>query len=145
MTQIARENIKLDNKQLNKELAEKMLNRYYFFDRNLKVGFKIILDSHHFIHANSKLTIIPKYPEFSKEVRYNNKIKNELSFIYAILLNQYIFKYQTKFSAKFDKQDEDNQVLVEKELFIILNINHNITQTYINDIVVKSPLEHQIH
>ena len=31
--------------------------------------------------------------------------------IYARLINQYKFRYQTKISARFDKQDEDNQVL----------------------------------
>ena len=38
------------------------------------MGFKINLDSHHFNHANSKLTITPNYPEFGIEVRYINKI-----------------------------------------------------------------------
>ena len=68
----------------------------------------------------------------------------ELSIIYARLINQYKFRYQTVFSARFDKQNEDNQVLDETELFINLNINHNLTQTDINNIDVVSPLEHQI-
>ena len=51
--------MKLDDKQLNEELAKKMLNPYYFTDRHLNVGFKINLGSHHINHANSKLTIIP--------------------------------------------------------------------------------------
>ena len=75
LKQIARDYIKLDDKQLKKELARKMINPYYFTERNLKVGFKINLDSHHFNHANSKLTITPNYPEFGIEVRYINKIK----------------------------------------------------------------------
>ena len=54
---------------MNKELAKKMLNPYYFTDRNLRMGFKINLDSHHINHANSKLTITPNYPEFGIEVR----------------------------------------------------------------------------
>ena len=37
LKQIARDNIRLDDKQLNKELAKKMINPYYFTDRNLKV------------------------------------------------------------------------------------------------------------
>ena len=41
LKQIARDNNKIDDKQLNKELARKMLSIYYFTDRNLKVGFKI--------------------------------------------------------------------------------------------------------
>ena len=53
LKQKARDFINLDDKQLNNELAEKMLNPYYFTDRNLKKGFKIYLDSHHINHANS--------------------------------------------------------------------------------------------
>ena len=68
----------------------------------------------------------------------------ELSVIYARLINQYKFKYQAVFSARFDKQNEDNQVLDETELFINLNMNYNITQSDIDNIDIKSPLEHQI-
>ena len=121
-----------------------MINPYYFTDRNLKAGFKINLDSHHINHANSKLTVLPKNPEFRIEVRYIIKIRKELSIIYARVISQYEFRYQTVFSSRFDKQDENNQVLDEKELFINVNINHNLTQTDIDSIDVKSPLEHQI-
>ena len=31
----------LDDKQLNKELAKKMIHPYFLTDRNLKVGFRI--------------------------------------------------------------------------------------------------------
>ena len=41
LKQLARNNTKLYDKQINKELAKKMINPYYFTDRNLKVGFKI--------------------------------------------------------------------------------------------------------
>ena len=68
----------------------------------------------------------------------------ELSVIYARLINQYKFKYQTVFSATFDKQDEDDQVLAETELFIILNINSNLTEIDIDIIDNRSKLEHQI-
>ena len=67
----------------------------------------------------------------------------ELAVIYARLINQYKFRYQTVFSATFDKQDEDNQLLDETELFINLNYNQNLTQTDINKIDVVSPLKHQ--
>ena len=144
LKQLARNNIKLDDKQLNKELAKKMINPYYFTDRALQTGFKINLDSHNLHHANSKLTIIPNYPEFGIEVRYINKILKELAVIYARLINQYKFKYQTIFSARFDKQDEDGQLLDEIELFVNLNMNYNITQSDIDNIDIKSPLEHQI-
>ena len=70
-------------------------------------------------------------------------------------MNQYIFKYQTIFSAKFYQQNEDNQVLDEREIFINLNIIHNLTQTVdidnilividnIDNTDVKSALKHQI-
>ena len=68
----------------------------------------------------------------------------ELSVIYARLKSQNKFKYQTVFSARFDKQDENDQVLDETGIFINLNINHNLTQTDIDNIDVKYPLEHQI-
>ena len=41
----------------------------------------------------------------------------------------------------FDKQDEDNQLLDETQLFINLNINHNLTETDIDNIDIISPLE----
>ena len=110
----------------------------------MKVGFKINLDSHHIIHGNSKLTFAPNYQEFGIEVRYNNKIIRELSVFYARLINRYRFKYQTGFSATVDKQDEDNQVLDETELFFNLYINHNLTETGIDNKDILSPLEHQI-
>ena len=46
-----------------------MIIPYYFTNRNLKLGFKTNLDSHHINHANSKLTIAPNYPEVGTEVR----------------------------------------------------------------------------
>ena len=68
----------------------------------------------------------------------------ELAMIFARLINQYKFKYQTVFSARFDKQDEDGQLIDETELFINLNINHNLTQSDLDKINIISPLEFQI-
>ena len=144
LKQIAFENIKLDGEQLNKELAKEMLNPYYFTDRNLKLGFKINLDSHHINHANSKLTITPNDPEFGIEVRYISKIMKKLSVIYARLIYHWKFKYQTVFSAIIDMQIEGNQVIGETKLFIILNMNHNLTESDLDKSDIKSPLEHQI-
>ena len=121
-----------------------MINPYYFTDRALQIGFKTNLDSHNLHHANSELTIIPNYPEFGIEVHYIKKILKELSVIYARLINQYKFKYQTVFSARFDEQDENGQLLDETEIFIILNMNYNITPSDIDNIDIKSPLEHQL-
>ena len=93
LIQLAREKIKLDDK----ELAKIMINPYYFIDKNLKIGFKINLESHNFSHANSILSILPKFPEYGIEFRYINKIVKELSVIYSRLINQYKFKYHTLF------------------------------------------------
>ena len=68
LKQIARDNIRLDDKQLKKELAKKMINPNYFTDKNLKVAYKINLDSHNLHHTNSKLTITPTFPEFGIRV-----------------------------------------------------------------------------
>ena len=72
LKQIARDNIRLDEKQLNKQLAKKMLNPYYFTDRILKVGSKINLDSQNINHNNSKLTITTNSPDFGIETIYIN-------------------------------------------------------------------------
>ena len=68
---------------MNEELAEMMINPYYFNDRNLEVRFKINLDSNHINHAISKLTITPILPEIGIETRYTNEIMKELSINYA--------------------------------------------------------------
>ena len=144
LKQLARNNIILDDKQLNKELAKKMINPYYFSDRNLKVAYKINLDSHHINHLNSKVTIISNFENTGIEYRFINKIMREMSIIYARLINQYKFRYQTVFSARFDKQDEDGQLLDETELFINLNITQNLTQSDLDNINITFPLERQI-
>ena len=143
LKQIARDSIRLDDKQLNKELARKMINPYYFTDRKLEVAYKINLDSHNLHHTNSKSTITPKFPDFGIEFRFINKIMKELAMIDARLINQYKFKYQTVFSARFHKQDEDGELLEETELIINLNINHNLTETDVNNNDVVSSLEYQ--
>ena len=80
----------------------KMNEPYNFTDRIFKVGFKINSDSHHINHANSELTVTPNYPEVGVDVRYINKMRREVSINYARLKNQYKFRYQTVFSARFD-------------------------------------------
>ena len=60
--------------------------------------------------------------------------------IYSKLINQYKFKNHILFSARFYKINEADQRNDE----INLNINKNLTETEINDIDVKSQLEHQI-
>ena len=140
LKQLAREKIKLDDR----EFAKTMINPYYFIDENLKIGFKINLESHNISHANSILTITPNFPEFGIEFRYIIKIVKEMSVIYARLINQYKFKYHTLFSASSYKINEEDQRDNEIELYINLNINHNLTESDIDNIGVRSQLEHQI-
>ena len=47
LRKIEEENFKLDGEQLNREIAEKMINPYHFTDEALQVGFNVTLDSHH--------------------------------------------------------------------------------------------------
>ena len=121
-----------------------MINPYYFIDENLKNGSKINLESHNISHASSILTITPNFPEFGIKIRYINKIKKELSVIYARLKNQYKFKYHTLFSASFRKINEEDQRYNEIEFYIKLNINENLSESDIDNIDVRSQLGHQI-
>ena len=140
LKQLTRQKIKLDDK----ELAKIMINPYYFIDKNLKIGSKINLESHNFSHANSILSILPKFPEFGIEFRYINKIVKELSVIYARLINQYKFKYHTLFSASFYKINEEDERYNQFELYMNLKTNNNLTESDIDNIDVRSQLDHQI-
>ena len=91
----------MDDKELDEELAEKMINPYYFIDENLKIGFKINQESQNVNHANSLLILRPNFPDAGIETRYVNKILQKLSVIYARLINHYKFKYHMLFSASF--------------------------------------------
>ena len=144
LKQIARENIKMNDKKLDKEIAKKMINPYNFFDENLKIGFKIKLESHNNNHATSLLNIILNFPDIGIETRFVNKIPIELSVIFAKLINQYKFKYHILFSASFYKINEEDQRSDEIEIFNNLNINNNLLGTVIDNIDFRSQLEHQI-
>ena len=75
--QIARQNIELNDKELDNVKAKKMINPYFFIDENFNIGFKINLESHNINHANSLLNIIPKFPDIGIETRYVNEIQKE--------------------------------------------------------------------
>ena len=121
-----------------------MINPHYFIDKNLKIGFKINLESHNFSHANSILSILPKFPENGIEFRYINKIVKELSVFHARLINQYKFKYHTLFSASFYKINEEDQRDNHIELYINLKNKNNLTESDIASFDIRSQLEHQI-
>ena len=108
------------------------------------IGFKIILDSHNIINANSILTIEANFPEFGIEFRYSNKILKEKATIYVRIINQYKFYYHLLFSASFYEINEEDQRGDEIEIFNNLKINHNLTETDIDNIDVKCQLEIQI-
>ena len=131
----------MDDKQLNKKLAEKMINPFYFTDRILKIAFNTNLDSHHINHANSKLTFTPKLLETEKI--YVDLIMREMTKNYARLLKGNTIKNQTVFSASFFKLDEDDEVLDGIDLYFKLNIDQKITESDIDDTNVISQLEHQ--
>ena len=121
-----------------------MINQYYSTDEFLKMGFKIILDSHNINHANSLLTVDPNFPQFGIKFRHINKVIKEMAINYARLMNQYKFKYHIFISAGFYMINEENQESEEIEIFINLNTNLKMTETDIDNIDVKSQLEHQI-
>ena len=121
-----------------------MINPYYFIDDNLKIGFKIKLNSHNISHASSLLTFTPSFPDMGFETRYFNKILKEMATVYAGLINQYKLKYHMLFSASFYKINEQDQRSDEIELFINLNINKNLTENDIDNIDIISQLEQQI-
>ena len=60
-----------------------MIIPYYFIDDNLKIGFKINLNSHNISHADSLLTFAPSFPDMGIETRYFNKILKEMATVYA--------------------------------------------------------------
>ena len=64
--------------------------------------------------------------------------------IYAVVKNQYKIKYQTVFSARYDKQDEDDQVLDEIDSQIFLNHDKKLTESNIDNIDVTSQLKQEI-
>ena len=120
-----------------------MINRSYFIDENIKTGFKIILESPSIIHAKSNFTVAPIYPGFDIETRCINKIVKEMATLYARLLNQYRYEYHILISTSFYEINEEGQRSDEMELFINLNIFQNVIETDIDNIDVKSQLEHQ--
>ena len=118
-----------------------MRNPYYFTDRILKIALKNVLVSHHIIHFTSKTTTKPKYSKI--ETRYVKKYLNNLATLNARLINRYKLKIQTVFSAKFDQQDEDGQILIEIGLFSNLKKFRILKKKDIDNFNVRFQLEHQ--
>ena len=123
LKQMARENIHMNDNELDKELPKKMINPYYFIDENLKIGSKTNLEKNDTNHAKSLLNIFPISPDIGIETRYINKIVKEVATIYASLMTAYKFKYHILFSASFYKIDEEDHRSDDTELFNNLKLN----------------------
>ena len=89
----------MNDKEVDKEIAKEKINPFYFIEENLKIGFKINLESHNINHENSLSNIEPQFPDIGSETRFINKTLNEMPTIYARLINQYKFKDHILFSA----------------------------------------------
>ena len=86
-----------------------MIIPYNFSDENLKIGFKIFLESLNINHAKSLLNFEPIFPDIGIQRRYLNKILREMATIYARLKNPCKFKYYILISAscyKINAEDE---------------------------------------
>ena len=112
----------------------------YFSEKTLQVGFTINLDSHKINHKTSILTFQPNFPALKIEFRYNDKIPREIASMYARLINQYIFKYHTILSARYDKHYEEGEMMDEIELYMNLNIKYNSTESDIEYFNVRFQL-----
>ena len=77
LRETARDIIKLDDKQVSKGLAEKMINPYNFTDRALQIGSIILLHSHRINYAYPNLNINPSFIEIGIETRYVKKTLKE--------------------------------------------------------------------
>ena len=106
-----------------------MINPYYFTDENLKIRFKINLDSHKNNDADSILFIIPIYIDIGIENRCIIEILKQLATIYARSINQYKFKHHILFSVSFYKVVDEDQRSDDMELFINLNIIQSLTES----------------
>ena len=119
----------------NKKNEQRIKNPDNDNDRKLQIELKINKD-----YPCLTFILKPNVLEYNVELHYINHIIKQLSNIYVRLINQYKFRYQTSFLTVFDKQNGD-----KKEIFIDLNISHNLTQSDIDKIDVRSPLRNKIN
>ena len=110
----------------------------------MKTCFRITLESHKNIRAISVFAITPIYPDFGTETRFIEIILTEMATIFKGLMNQYKFIYHNLFWASFNRINEKDQRKNEIDFFILLNINHNLTETDVENSDVKSQIERQI-
>ena len=119
-------------------------NLFFFTDRLLKIAFDIKIDNHHDKHANSIISFTSNFNKIGVDIFHNNKIKIEMSKIFAKLMNQNIFKNQSTFFVIFNKYGENNDKISEKELPNISNITHILTQSELGIIYIQWTLDNRI-
>ena len=78
--------------RLDKKIEQRIRNPYYDSGKKLQIEMRIDKKS-----PRLTFIIIPNRFEFKVGVRYINHIIKKLSNIYASLINQYKFRYQTVF------------------------------------------------
>ena len=120
------------------------LKIFYFTARIIKIAYDLNIDNNHDKHAKSILTIISKFGNVGIDTNHIYKKMEEMSRVFANLINQYQFKYKVTFLVSFNKYGEYNEITSEIELFFTLSITHNLTQGQIHSINIQCTLENRI-
>ena len=119
-------------------MNQNQLKRLFFHITSLieryKLDLRDFLNGQIINHGHSEINIKPNFPELGIETRYNTRIPREMATTYARFGNQYKHKYQRVFSARFDKQVEDGQMLDEIAVYKTLKIKHFSTESDIGKI-----------
>ena len=61
---------------------------YFFTDKVLKIAYDIAIDNHYDKHANSIVTITPKFDKTGIDVNLIIKVMEETSHVYAYFINR---------------------------------------------------------
>ena len=112
MKKLARRKINLSKKELEKEIAKRLINPYYLSQR-YEPQYKVKIDQDLLNLINSKITIKSNYNLLVELYDLKNIFK-EMSTINARFINQCQFEHQVVFSAIFDREimKKLNSVLV---------------------------------
>ena len=131
-------------KEVVKVIDINVEKHYYFTDKLLKIAYDISIENHHDKHGNSLIPISSKFDNIGIDKNHINKIRQEMSHVYAKIFNQNKFKHQLTFLVLFNKYEEDNEITSEIETPITLSIIHNLTQTDIDIINIQWDVENRI-
>ena len=78
----------VETKEVFKVTDTNVENLYSFTDKILKIAYDITIDNHHGKHANSQIPITSKFDNIGIDINHINKIMEEMSYVYAKLINQ---------------------------------------------------------